>query len=46
MESVKKNWPQIAVGVVAIAVGLYILKQNSQKSKASVLVDIDQIKGN
>jgi hypothetical protein len=46
MENVKKNWPQIAVGVVAIAVGLYILKKNSQKSMANVLVDVAQIKGN
>ena len=45
METVKKNWPQIAVGVVAIAVGLYILKKNSQKTFAHVLVDLDQIKG-
>ena len=46
MESVKKNWPQIAVGVAAIAISLYILQRNSKKNMASMLIDYDQIKGN
>jgi hypothetical protein len=46
MEAVKKHWPQIAVGVVAIAVSLYLLNRNQQsKNMAAVLVDIDQIRG-
>ena len=41
METVKKNWPQIAVGVVAVAIGLYVIKRNadSGKLKAHVLAD-------
>ena len=45
MDTVKRYGPQIAVGVVAIAVSLYLINKNSQKTMAHVVVDPKQITG-
>lgn len=36
MEQVKKNWPQIAVGVAAVAISLYVYKKSLDSSKVKV----------
>jgi len=44
MDTMKKNWPQVvAVSVVAIALGFYIIKNNKDsKMKAHVITDCAQ----
>ena len=40
MDTLKKNWPQVvAVSVVAIALGVYIINNKSNKLKAHVITD-------
>jgi len=41
MEAVKKNWPKITVGVVAIALGVYIYSR-SRSNKVAILADIKE----
>ena len=36
MEQVKKNWPQIAVGVAAVVISLYVYKKSVDSSKVKV----------
>ena len=42
MEIVNKHWPKITVGVVAIAVGIYIYKKSSD-NKVAAIADIAQL---
>ena len=40
MDTLKKNWPQVvAVSVVAIALGVYIINNKGNKLKAHVITD-------
>ena len=41
MEAVKKHWPKITVGVVAVALGAYLVLRNRQ-SKVAVVADISE----
>lgn len=44
MDTLKKNWPQVvAVSVVAIALGVYVIRSNNNKLKAHVVVDSEKL---
>lgn len=36
MDQIKKNWPQIAVGVAAVAISLYVYKKSIDSAKVRV----------
>ena len=41
MEGVKRHWPKITAGVVALALGVYIYSR-SRQNKVAALVDLNQ----